>query len=167
MSSHWNTKQLRKTFRSSLKHLILIFQISPHISKCLSLLKRNKVINNVNNKSSSINIIKCIWRNSMSYDFVYIYRVGHHIKCIYKLNRNRKDMGIQTMLSILTRFSVKHTLEKHVSITFSHFHYFVTNEHIFQVLWSFELSSSWNNKVWDVSEWQCLRFWGRDWLFDL
>ena len=70
----------------------------------------------------------------MSYDFVYIYRVGHHIKCIYKLNRNRKDMGIQTMLSILTRFSVKHTLEKHVSITFSHFHYFVTNEHIFQVL---------------------------------
>ena len=112
-------------------------------------------------------IIKCIWRNSMSYDFVYIYRVGHHIKCIYKLNRNRKDMGIQTMLSILTRFSVKHTLEKHVSITFSHFHYFVTNEHIFQVLWSFELSSWWNNKVSDVSEWQCLRFGGRDWLIDL
>ena len=68
----------------------------------------------------------------MSYDFVYIYRVGQHIKCIYKLNRNRKDMGIQTMLSILTRFSVKYTLEKHVSITFSHFHYFVTNEHIFK-----------------------------------
>ena len=112
------------------------------------------------NRNQFAVIIKCIWRNSMSYDFVYIYRVGHHIKFIYKLNRNRRDTGIQTMLSILTRFSVKiHTWKTRVNnfFTFSLFCHKRTHFSSFMKFWIIK-SSSWNNKVSDVSEWQCLRF---------